>query len=283
MIPFCRADAEGIVAATMGFCERLVSVSSIDVYLAYGRLHRTEPGPILDGSITEDSSLRTRLGIEGENYDKLAVETIMGSNPKVAVSILRLPMVYGMPDMRRVGSYVKRMLDRRPHIVLGRSFAHWRASRAAAQDCAEAIALCTFSNHKGLRVFNVAAEETYSEREWVERIGDCMKWQGSVVETDDPISPPPYGIDTRQHMIISSQKIRSQLGFRETEHPDSSLATAVEWAAQSLNSGKNHEAVDYEKEDHLLERAEPAALASLAAHHMLQPRIKEATKTTRRK
>jgi nucleoside-diphosphate-sugar epimerase len=165
-------------------------------------------------------------------------------------------MVYGAPDMRRVGSYVKRMLDRRPNIPLGRSFAQWRVSRVAVKDCAEAIALCAFSEHEGPRIFNVAGHDAYSEREWIERIADCMGWKGNITEIDDSVCPPPYNIDTRQHMIISSQKIRAQLGFQETEPMDSSLAGAVRWAAESLTSGKHHETTDYEAEDQMLRRIE---------------------------
>jgi nucleoside-diphosphate-sugar epimerase len=255
MIPFSRLDAEGLVTASGGRCTRLISVSSIDVYAAYGRLHRTELGPVLDGSITEESPLRTKVAKDGAAYDKLAVEDVMARQPRSAVSILRLPMVYGPPDMRRVGSYVKRMLDQRPHIALGRSFAQWRVSRAAARDCAEIIALCAFAEHRGCRIFNVAENEAYSEREWVDRIAGCMKWQGQIKELDDSVCPPPHGIDTRQNMIVSSQKIRSQLGFHETQHPDSSLADAVRWAAESLASGRHHEVVDYEEEDHMLKNA----------------------------
>jgi hypothetical protein len=82
-----------------------------------------------------------------------------------------------------------------------------------------------------------------------------MKWQGQIKELDDSVCPPPHGIDTRQNMIVSSQKIRSQLGFHETQHPDSSLADAVRWAAESLASGRHHEAVDYAEEDHMLKNA----------------------------
>ncbi len=44
MIPFTAEDASGFMEACRGQVPRVIGLSSIDVYLAYGRIHRTEPG-----------------------------------------------------------------------------------------------------------------------------------------------------------------------------------------------------------------------------------------------
>src|SRR2546428_5358115 len=56
-----EADARATVDALRGIAGRLLAVSSMDVYRAYGRLQGTEPGPLEPLPLTEDSPLRERL------------------------------------------------------------------------------------------------------------------------------------------------------------------------------------------------------------------------------
>src|SRR2546423_10855052 len=53
-----ESDARAVVDAVRGIADRIVAVSSMDVYRAYGRLQGTEPGPPLDPPLAEDSPLR---------------------------------------------------------------------------------------------------------------------------------------------------------------------------------------------------------------------------------
>src|SRR5207245_1254933 len=55
MVAFTRQDAESLVRTFRGIAKRIVVPSSQDVYRAYGRLHRTEPGPPDRTPLTEDS------------------------------------------------------------------------------------------------------------------------------------------------------------------------------------------------------------------------------------
>src|SRR5689334_16397450 len=45
MVAFTQEDAESLVRTFRGVARRIIVPSSADVYRAYGRLHRTEPGP----------------------------------------------------------------------------------------------------------------------------------------------------------------------------------------------------------------------------------------------
>src|SRR5882762_3237412 len=54
-------DARAVVRAFTGRAQRLVVLSSGDVYRAYGRFTRIEPGPIEEGLLTEESPLRRAL------------------------------------------------------------------------------------------------------------------------------------------------------------------------------------------------------------------------------
>src|SRR5437867_11884645 len=68
MIPLGEADAWAAVDAFRGAADRLVAVSSGDVYRAYDRLRGKDPGPPDPTPLTEDSPLRDRLyPYRGEN------------------------------------------------------------------------------------------------------------------------------------------------------------------------------------------------------------------------
>src|SRR2546423_559420 len=49
MIPTTEYEAQAVMSIFMGIARRVVAISSIDVYRAYGRLHGTEPGPVEPG------------------------------------------------------------------------------------------------------------------------------------------------------------------------------------------------------------------------------------------
>src|SRR5690348_7512228 len=84
MIAHTEEDARGLIATFRGLARRVVVISSGDVYLAYGRATRTEPGPIEPTPLAEDSPLRSvlfpyRAQASGPDdflysYDKIPVE-----------------------------------------------------------------------------------------------------------------------------------------------------------------------------------------------------------------
>ncbi len=61
MIAYTEEDASGLVATFRGLARRAVVISSGDVYLAYGRVVGTEPGPNLPTPLSEESPLRSVL------------------------------------------------------------------------------------------------------------------------------------------------------------------------------------------------------------------------------
>ena len=84
MFPVGQDDARAAVARFAGIAQRLVAISSGDVYLAYGRLLGSEPGPTEPTPLKETAALRERLypyreGAAGPadwtyHYEKILVE-----------------------------------------------------------------------------------------------------------------------------------------------------------------------------------------------------------------
>src|SRR5437588_1294015 len=108
-----EAHARALVDTFRGVAQRIVAVSSMDVYRSCGVLHRLEPGPLEPLPLTEASPLRTRLQTYpptqiamlqhifrwlDDEYDKIPVERAVLSDPELAGTVLRLPMVHGPGD-----------------------------------------------------------------------------------------------------------------------------------------------------------------------------------------
>jgi len=124
---------------------RVVAISSMDVYRAWGVLQEVEPGPLEPLPITEESPLRTVRALYppealkimqniftwvNEHYDKIGVEEEIMSDAAVSATILRLPMVYGPGDrLHRFFPLLKRFADGRQTILLSDEFAAWRGPR----------------------------------------------------------------------------------------------------------------------------------------------------------
>jgi nucleoside-diphosphate-sugar epimerase len=268
-IPYTQREAQTLVAVARGLVDRLVAVSSVDVYRARDRICRIDPGPPDPTPLTEDSPLRDRLfpyektrpepGTEAfeTTYDKILVEQTVRGEPELATTIVRLPQVYGPGDYsHRTFEYLKRMNDGRPVILLPHNVANFRASRGYVEDVAEAIALCVLSEKSAGRVYHVGEQENFTETEWVDRIGHAAGWKGKVVFLPHERLPPSlqnhYGYDTRQDWSIDSSRIRQELGYVEPTPPDVAMQRTVEWERVNPPPKIDAAKYDYTAEDRTL-------------------------------
>ena len=165
---------------------RVVALSSGDVYRAAGILHGTEPGPLQPMPLTEESDLRTKgqtyrpevmesirksLPWVDDDYDKIPVERTVMSDPELAGTILRLPMVYGPGDpFHRLHPYLQRMDDGRLSILIQEDAAEWRAPRGYVENVAAGIALAATAPQAAGRIYNLAEPQSFSELEWAQQI-----------------------------------------------------------------------------------------------------------------
>ena len=149
MAPMSAADAETAMSAFRGIAGRIVAISSVDVYRAYGRMHGSEPGPPEPMPLREESPLREKLfpyrgemGAKFDDYDKIPVEQAMLGDADLPGTILRLPAVHGERDnQRRLRAEVERMDASRPAIILPMAAHNWRWSRSYVGNVADAIVL----------------------------------------------------------------------------------------------------------------------------------------------
>jgi nucleoside-diphosphate-sugar epimerase len=246
---------------------RIVVISSMDVYRAWGVLHGKEPGGLEPLPLTEDSPLRTARQVYppeslrmmqsifswvDERYDKIAVEEAIMNDRRLLATVVRLPMVYGPGDpLHRFLPLVKRVADGRSSILLADDLAAWRGPRGYVENVAHAIALAATSNRSAGRIYNVCEEPTRSELEWQKMIAAQMKWQGNFIVL--PRERTPAHLlqpgNAAQHVVCSSARIRSELGYEETINVDEAIRRTIAWEQANPPGSITPHQFDYPAED----------------------------------
>jgi nucleoside-diphosphate-sugar epimerase len=200
MVAMGEADARAAADAFVGRAGRMVLISSGDVYRAYGRLTRLEPGPPDPVPLTEDAPLRVRLypyrgqekslGAYAHNYEKILAErAVMDS--AVPWTVLRLPKVYGPEDNADLRT-----------IYMAASHPAWRWTHGHVENVAAAIVLAALSPPAAYRIYNVGESRTPTMGERLARLPAAAA-----------IPPPPF--DFSQSMEVDTGRIRDELGYAE--------------------------------------------------------------------
>jgi nucleoside-diphosphate-sugar epimerase len=271
-LAFTQTQAESLMDAFRGIAQRAIVLSSGDVYRANDILFRRFEGSVEPTPLTESSPLRERLypyrgvpvpaeyGISWDDYDKTLVERAMRGDPRLPVTVLRLPMVYGPGDdggrKRRFQSYMKRMDDGRSAILLDRRTARWRAPWGYADDIAEAVRLCVENERSAGEIYNVGESERLDVEGWVRALAAAVGWTGQLVMADEACPPPslPRELNLDQHLDMDTTKIRRHLGYRETVSRAEALAKTVAWDREHPPKRLDRNQFDYAAEDAILSR-----------------------------
>jgi nucleoside-diphosphate-sugar epimerase len=246
MIPYAEEDARALMATFRGKVERVVALSSQDVYRAYGLFLRLEEGELEPTPYNEEAPLRARLypyrktAQGGEDlayhYDKIPVERVVMSDPQTPFTILRLPKVYGPGDRSRLFDYLKRMDDGRESILLGERKSRWRWTRGYVENVAAAIAATVTDARAANRIYNLGEGDALSESEWARSVGLAAGWRGEVVAVPEDALPQsmlePYRFE--QHLVAETSRFRKELGYEEETPRQEALRRAIEWERANL-------------------------------------------------
>ena len=256
MVAYCSDDANQFVTALRGIVSNLTVVSSCDVYRAFVRLHRTEPGQIEPCPLTENSPLRQRVSIHGGKNEKRFVERIVLESC-LPTTVLRLPAVYGPGDPQgRWYPFLKRMKDGRPNIILGEKQARWRFSAAYVENVAHAICLAATSLSSRNRIFNVGEERTPTLAEHIKKLKDIVGWNGYtlvVLDKDLPDHLKSPG-DCAQSLIVDSSRIRQDLGYSEVVDDETAARQSIEWYLKNPPRQMRYGQLLYDQEDQAIAR-----------------------------
>ena len=242
MFPVGQDDTRAAVARFAGIVKRLVAISSGDVYRASGRLLGSEPGPPEPVPLSEHAALREefypyRAVAAGPadwtyHYEKILVERAVLASSAPLGTVLRLPAVYGPGDpYRRFRSYIKRMDDGRPAILLEAAQAAWRWSHGYVEDVAQAIALAVVDGRTAGRVYNLGESNTPTVVERVRLIGQMAGWDGSIVSLAPDRMPPHLRAryEPRQDLVLDVTRFRTELSFTEPLTIEEGLRRTIAW------------------------------------------------------
>ena len=244
-----RADAETALEALPSDI-RLVVISSVDVYRAFGALNQnleTDPVPLDETSPVRPTRYPYRGQTPGlEEYDKLDVEDVY--LPRGATSV-RLPMVYGEHDYQLREEFIlRRQRAGRDRIPFGSG--SWLACRGYVRDIARGVHLVLQTPAAAGHVLNLCEDRTYSMRMWSRMILDAAGSAAELVRVADDVLPEdlkPTGT-LSQHIPVSAHKAREMLGWA-TSDPKESLSTTVRWHLANPPANPN---LDFTADDRAL-------------------------------
>ena len=202
---FCMGaeDAQAFVRTFDRPVGRLILISSCDVYRAYGRFMKTEPGshdptPLDESAPTRERLYPYRSKADDEDqleywYDKLEAERVFSTVKQSEFVIARLPKVYGPLGNNKLET------------VYG--FAHqpsWRWTHGYVDNIASAIALIAFHAKAAGQVFNLGELQTPTTGERLARLPQRPDFE-----------PMEGDYDFRQDLHFDTTKIRSLLGYND--------------------------------------------------------------------
>jgi nucleoside-diphosphate-sugar epimerase len=258
MIPWLAKSGGHGVLHFKGIARRGLVITSCDVYRAFARFWRSEPGPPDPLPLTEESPLRSKIapdrGSLRLDFDNVEVEEQVMGEAELPVTALRLPATYGPGDAQhRLYELVRTMDDARPAILIEERFACWRWARGYVEDVAAAIALAAADERASGRVYNVAQPGAYSEAQWARIVSDAHGWRGEILAVPTEALPESMraDYDERQEFVVSSDRIRAELGYEEQVPLIEGLRRTIDWERANPPVGREP---DYTAEDEVLER-----------------------------
>ena len=224
MIAYTGDEMKRLLAALPASLERLVVISSCDVYWTYAAFlgvsrARAPAAPLGEGASLREQLHPYRAQASGPEdvlygYEKIVVERTARTGARVPVTILRLPMVYGPGDsQKRVGGYVERLGPSGGTLRLNAIEATWRCTRGYVEDVAWAIRLAALDERAAGEIFNVGEAEALPELDWARAIAAAAGWTGQLI--NDPGAPPSLSADWGIPLEVDTKRIREVLGYRE--------------------------------------------------------------------
>jgi nucleoside-diphosphate-sugar epimerase len=202
MIPVGEQDTQLAVDVFGGKAQRLVALSSGDVYRAYGRFIGLEGDAIEDNPLTGSSPLRSILYPYRKearspedwlySYEKILVERVVLANSKLTGVVLRLPKVYGPggnDDFATVYPF--------------RRWPDWRWTHGYVENVARAIVLTAL--HPSVNgVYNVGEQYTPTVAERLTHLPPSSN-----------LEPSSITANFDQNIVYDTTRIRVELGYSE--------------------------------------------------------------------
>jgi nucleoside-diphosphate-sugar epimerase len=260
VIPFEAAHAEQLLELETG---ALVAISSASVYAdEQGRTLDEAEGvddfPEFPVPIPETQPTVTP-GEDTYSTKKARVERILLENGRVPAAIVRPCAIYGAGDrMGREWFFVKRALDRRPHVVLTNNGAgHFHTT--ASENIGELVRL--IAARPRTDVFNCGDPDPPTVLQIARAIGDTVGHRFEEILLAEPAAPGEMGQtpwSAAKPLLVDMAKAERDLGYRPATRWADALPRQVRWLIDAttdrdwrdvLTRGADYLKFDYESED----------------------------------
>ena len=183
------------------------------------------PVPISEEHPTVDSDEKTYSPL------KAGLERALLATDGLPVSILRPGAIHGpYSTMLREWFFIKRALDRRPHLVLAYD-GESRFSTTATANLAELIRLC--AEQPGTRVLNAVDEEALSVAEIGRAVFAAMDHEAEFMTFAGPprgaLGGSPWAVP--RPFVLDMQRARDELGYRQPVRYADAVRADIDWIA----------------------------------------------------
>src|SRR5690606_3533151 len=114
-------------------------------------------------------------------------------------------------------------------LVFEESYAAWRSTYGFVENVADAMALaCTHPRARG--VYNVG-DASPSIAELARGVASILNWKGEILtaKVEDLPKELHPDMDTVQHLVCSSEKLRDELGYAPRFSDEETLRLTLEW------------------------------------------------------
>lgn len=228
-----HADAVAVADAAHYLKSRVVLLSSMDVYRAYGIFIRLEQDAPLLEPFDETAPLRSRWYPYRDRasasddlryyYDKIPVEQYLLRNLNQPLTILRLAKVYGFADpQRHVEQYFE--LIRGNSVCIPESRARWRWSRLYVENAADAICRVLTDPVRASSIYNVADDAVLSEEEWITKLAAARE---QPVAVDYKTEQPEQSYQWEQPLVADGRKFRAEFSWRSPVSLEAAVKRAI--------------------------------------------------------
>lgn len=263
VIPFEAAHAQQLLGIDAG---ALIAISSASVYAdEQGRTLDEAQGvddfPDFPVPIPETQPT-VEPGDETYSTKKAKIEGILLENGRIPAAIVRPCAIYGNGDrMGREWFFVKRALDRRPHVVLTNRGAG-QFHTTASENIGELVRLLADQPSTG--AFNCGDPDPPTVLEIARAIGDAAGHRFAEVLLEEPAARGDVGQtpwSAPKPLLIDMAKAEQELGYRPATTWGEALPRQVRWLIDAtrdrdwrevLTRGADYVKFEYEAEDELV-------------------------------
>ncbi|HEY2506144.1 MAG TPA: NAD-dependent epimerase/dehydratase family protein [Streptosporangiaceae bacterium] len=250
---FTAVDAAGLLPLARS-ASSTVMISSKAVYVdAAGNHANSDERPRFDGPITEHQPTMAPSDIDynsrqGYGANKVAAEQVL-LDSGLPVTVLRPSKVHGAgANPPREWVFVKRVLDRRPAVILARRGTGVDHPSAAA-NVAELI--LTAAHRPGRRVLNSADPDAPNGLQICRAIATHLGYEFEEVLLDEPTSADPATAGLGRHPwnapfpIVLDMSAAASLGYQAAGDYAATVGAGVDWLVSAARGDEGRQVSEW--------------------------------------